>query len=169
MLIDTGVPTKEDLLTVTPTDERFARGPVAIVECFQEIPCNPCVDACKFHAVTMLKDINDLPKVDFNKCTGCGLCIAQCPGLAIFVVDKTHSATHAVVRLPYEFLPVPEKGQYACGLDREGKEMGWFELLRVVPGGPKNKTTVLWLAVPQKLSMEVRNIRVGEVRNNDRV
>ena len=166
MLIDMGIPTKEDLLTVTPPDERFARGPVAIVECFQEIPCNPCVDACNVHAVTMPKDINDLPKVDFDKCTGCGLCIAQCPGLAIFVVDKTHSATHAVVRLPYEFVPVPEKGQYACGLNREGKEMGWFEVVRAVSGGPKNKTTVLWLAVPQELSMEVRNIRVGGFRNN---
>jgi len=155
-------------LTVTPPDERFAKGPVAIVECFQEIPCNPCVDACNFHAITQPKDINDLPKVDFDKCTGCGLCIAQCPGLAIFVVDKTHSATHAVVRLPYEFIPVPEKGQYACGLDREGKEMGWFEVVRVVPGGAKNKTTVLWLAVPQELSMEVRNIRVGGFRNNGR-
>ena len=166
MLTETGIPTKNDVLTVSPSDERFAKGPVAIVECFQEIPCNPCVEACGFHAITMLKDINDLPKVEFDKCTGCGLCIAQCPGLAIFVVDKTHSPTHAVVRLPYEFLPVPEKGQYACGLDREGKEMGWFEVIRVTPGGPKNKTTVLWLAVPQQLSMEVRNIRIGGFRNN---
>ena len=166
MLIETGTPTKEDLQTVAPPDERFAKGPVAIVECFQEIPCNPCVDACSFHAINMQKDINDLPKVDFGKCTGCGLCIAQCPGLAIFVVDKTYSATHAVVRLPYEFIPVPEKGQYACGLDRTGEEMGWFEVLRVAPGGPKNKTTVLWLAVPLELSLEVRNIRVGGFRNN---
>ena len=166
MLTETGIPTKEDLLSVTPPEERFSKGPVAIVECFQEIPCNPCVDACGFHAITQLKDINDLPMVDFDKCTGCGLCIAQCPGLAIFVVDKTYSATHAVVRLPYEFIPVPEKGQYARGLDREGKEMGWFEVVRVVPGGPKNKTVVLWLAVPRELSMEVRNIRVGGFRNN---
>ena len=166
MLIETGIPTKENLRTAAPPDERFTKGPVAIVECFQEIPCNPCVDACSFHAINMRKDINDLPKVDFDKCTGCGLCIAQCPGLAIFVVDKTHSATHAVVRLPYEFLPVPEKGQYACGLDRAGEEMGWFEVLRVAPGGVKNKTTVLWLAVPLEMSMEVRNIRVGGFRND---
>ena len=166
MLINTGIPTDEDLAGVTPNEERFAKGPVAIVECFQKIPCNPCVEACKNGAIIPLKDINDLPKVDFEKCNGCGLCIVQCPGLAIFVVDKTYSSTHAVVRIPYEFVPAPEKGQYACGLDREGKEMGWFEVVRVVSGGPKNKTMVLWLAVPQDLSMEVRNIRVGGFRNN---
>ena len=166
MLLETGIPTKEDILTVTPPDERFAKGPVVIVECFQEIPCNPCVDACKFHAITKEKDINDLPKVDFNKCNGCGVCITQCPGLAIFVVDKTYSETHAVVRIPYEFVPVPEKGQYACGLDRSGEERGHFEVVRTSSGGPKNKTTTIWLAVPKELAMEIRSIRVGGFKSN---
>lgn len=166
MLINTGIPTTENLATVTPSDERFAQGPVAIVECFQEIPCNPCVDACKRGAIIPLKDINDLPKVDFSKCNGCGLCIAQCPGLAIFVVDKTYSETHAVLRIPYEFVPVPEQGEFALGLDRAGKERGWFEVVRVVPGAAKNKTTTVWLAVPKDLAMEVRNIKAGGFKKN---
>jgi len=166
MLFETGIPTKEDVEKVTPPAERFAKGPVVIVECFQEIPCNPCVDACKFHAIVKPRDINDLPVVDFDKCNGCGLCIAQCPGLAIFVVDKTYSPSHAVVRLPYEFVPVPEKGQLACGLDRAGEEKGWFEVVRVMSGGQKNKTTTVWLAVPQDLAMEVRSIKVGGFKNN---
>jgi Fe-S-cluster-containing hydrogenase component 2 len=166
MLLETGIPTKEDIQKVTPPDESFAKGPVVVVECFQEIPCNPCVDACKFKAITKQRDIHDLPKVDFSKCTGCGLCIAQCPGLAIFVVDKTYSETHAVVRIPYEFVPVPEKGQRACGLDRAGEERGWFEVVRVMNGGPKNKTTTIWLAVPKELAMEVRAIKAGGFKNN---
>jgi Fe-S-cluster-containing hydrogenase component 2 len=166
MLFETGIPTKEDVLKITPGEERFAKGPVVIVECFQEIPCNPCVDACNRGAITKKRDINDLPKVDFDKCNGCGLCIVQCPGLAIFVVDKTYSATHAVVRIPYEFVPVPEKGQLACGLDRGGEEKGWFEVVRVMSGGPKNKTTTIWLAVPKNLAMEVRSIRIGDYKNN---
>ena len=166
MLQETGIPIQEDIIAVTPPDERFAKGPVVIVECFQEIPCNPCVDACKFHAITKKRDINDLPKVDFDKCNGCGACIAQCPGLAIFVVDKTYSASHAIVRMPYEFVPVPEKGQLACCLDRAGEEKGWFEVVRVTSGGAKNKTTILWLAVPQELAMEVRSIKVGGFKNN---
>ena len=166
MLQETGIPTKEDVQKVTPPDARFAKGPCVIVECFQEIPCNPCVDACKAKAITKARDINDLPKVDFDKCNGCGVCIAQCPGLAIFVVDKTYSPTHAVVPIPYEFVPVPEKGQFACGLNRAGEDKGWFEVVRVMSGGPKNKTTTVWLAVQQDLAMEIRSIKVGGFKNN---
>jgi Na+-translocating ferredoxin:NAD+ oxidoreductase RNF subunit RnfB len=36
-----------------------------------------CVKKCKFGALT-LQD-NGLPKVDYAKCTGCRLCVAECP------------------------------------------------------------------------------------------
>jgi len=36
-----------------------------------------CVKVCKFDALEM-SDLN-LPKVNFAKCTGCGLCIGECP------------------------------------------------------------------------------------------
>ena len=160
MLARTGIPTKEDIIAVSPTDERFSGGPVVIVECFQEIPCDPCVDACRFDAITKPRDINDLPVVDFDKCNGCGICIKECPGLAIFVIDKTYSKTHAVVRIPHEFLPIPEKGELVCGLNRAGEVMGDFEVVRVVSGGLVNKTTTLWLKVPQELVMEVRAVKV---------
>ena len=160
MLSQTGIPTIEDIKSITPTDERFSKGPVVIVECFQEIPCNPCVDACKLGAITKPGDINDLPVVDFDKCNGCGICIKECPGLAIFVVDKTYSETHATVRLPHEFLPVPQPGQFVTGLDRAGIERGSFEVIKVISGGPVNKTPVVWLAVPQELVMEIRAIKI---------
>lgn len=161
MLINDGIPAKEDLAKVYPSEARLAKGPVAIAECFQEIPCNPCVKACNQGAITMPRDINDLPVVDTDKCNGCGLCISRCPGLAIFVVDKTYSADMALVKLPFEYVPVPQAGQYAAGLDRAGKELGWFEVVKVTSGGKKNMTYTISLAVPQELAMEVRNIRVG--------
>ena len=166
MLIKTGIPAKEDLDPITPNDERFAAGPVALVECFQKIPCNPCVEACKRNAIIPLKDINDLPRVDFEKCNGCGLCVIQCPGLAIFIVDKTYSESHAILRLPYEFIPLPKEGELACGLDRSGEERGWFEVIKVVPGAAKNKTSVVWLAVPMDLANDVRGIKIGSFKNN---
>ena len=161
MLINDGIPTQEDLTAICPTTERLAKGPVALVECFQEIPCNPCIKACKQGAITMPRDINDLPLVDSELCNGCGLCISRCPGLAIFVVDKTYSEDFALVKLPFEYVPIPKAGQYAAALDRAGQELGWFEVIRVISGGKKNMTYTISLAVPQELAMEVRNIQVG--------
>jgi len=159
MLINSGIPTTEDLAKVTPTDERFAKGPVAIVECFQEIPCNPCVKACRRGAITMPNDINDIPIVDPELCNGCSLCVSLCPGLAIFIVDKTYSEEQALVKLPYEYVPVPKVGQYVCALNRAGVELGSYEVVKVTSGGVKNMTYTISLAVPQELAMEVRDIK----------
>jgi Fe-S-cluster-containing hydrogenase component 2 len=166
MLINDGVPTKENIAEVTPSEERFKLGPVAIAECFQEIPCNPCTKACVKKAIRVEPDINSRPHVDFDVCNGCGSCLFKCPGLAIFIVDKTYSDTEALVKLPFEFLPVPEAGQYACGLDRAGNELGWFKVIKVVSGGKANMTQQITLAVPQELAMEIRNIRAGGYRND---
>jgi len=160
-LINNGIPTKEDLATISPSDDRFAAGPVAIVECFQEIPCDPCVEACRQKAITMPGDVNALPIVDAGLCNGCGLCITRCPGLAIFVIDKTYSEDRALVMLPFEYVPLPQPGQYAVGLDRAGRELGRFEVIKVTSGGKKNMTRIISLAVPRDLAMEVRNIKAG--------
>ncbi len=165
MLIRDGIPEKEDIIAVTPPEERFALGPVAIAECYQEIPCNPCTTACVKKAIRVEPDINSRPKVDFSVCNGCGACLFKCPGLAIFIVDKTYSDTEALVKLPFELLPVPEAGQYACGLDRAGNEVGWFKVVKAISGGETNMTWQISLAVPKELAMEVRNIRAGGCRD----
>ena len=46
MLGKTGVPTMEDVKGITPPEDRLNRGPVAVIECFQKIPCNPCYTKC---------------------------------------------------------------------------------------------------------------------------
>lgn len=165
MLIRDGIPTAENLASVMPSSERLKQGPIAITECFQNIACNPCVSACPRHAISMEPDINAVPKVDPDACIGCRLCVARCPGLAIFVVDMSRSEDTALVTMPFEFLPVPEKGQFVCGLNRSGEEQGWFPVVRVQSGGPKNMTWMLTLEVPKSLAMEVRNIRVGGYRD----
>ena len=165
MLISTGIPTKEDLAGVMPPAQRLAKGPVAMVECFQKIPCDPCAASCPAKAIQMGDDINECPKIDFDKCTGCGVCLTKCPGLAIFIIDETYSDTTALVKLPFEYLPLPEAGQYAMGLDRAGKELGWFKVARVVKGSSRNLTCTVCVEVPRELAMEVRNIREGGYRN----
>mgnify|MGYP005837658571 CR=1 FL=1 len=161
MLEKTGVPTAADLAGVIPPPERLAKGPVAVIECFQRIPCNPCAAACRQGAIREFADINDLPAIDFEKCNGCALCVSRCPGRAIFVVDETYAANEAVVKLPYEFLPVPAKGEEVALLNREGKVVGRGRVERVQGAGSKDRTLVVWVAVPKELSMEVRHIRAG--------
>ncbi len=160
MLSKTGVPTREQVESVKPDRERLARGPVAVIECFQQIPCDPCYTACSRGAIQPFADINDLPRIDFGKCNGCGLCVAYCPGLAVFVVDETYSETEALVRIPWEFLNRPEAGQKAPGLNREGKEVALVTVKRVQPSPSKNGAYILWLAVPKELAFEVRSIPV---------
>ena len=160
MIEKTGVPTPEDLARVFPPKERLQKGPVAVVECFQRIPCNPCYTACKRGAIQEFKDINDLPKIDFEICNGCGLCISKCPGLAVFIVDETYSEKEALIKLPFEFLPLPEKGEEVDALNRKGEVMGKAEVVKVQNGRYEDKTPVISILVPKKLSMEVRNIRL---------
>ena len=164
MLIHDGIPTKDDIQKVMPSPERFAEGPVAIAECFQQIPCNPCTKACAKKAIRVEPDINAVPEGDFSVCNGCGACIFRCPGLAIFVVDMTYKEDKALVRLPFEYLPLPEEGQQAMGLNRAGEELGYFPVVKAISGGKKNKTYVISLEVPKELAMEVRSIRAGGYR-----
>jgi Fe-S-cluster-containing hydrogenase component 2 len=137
----------------------LAQGPVAIIECFEKIPCNPCHAACKFDAIQEFADINDRPVIDFNACNGCGTCVSACPGLAIFVVDQTYSETQGVVHIPYEFLPLPEVGEQVTALDRSGQEMGPAEVVKVRNAKKKKQTKVVSLAVPKEQVMEVRFFR----------
>lgn len=159
------VSTAEEIASKTPSKERLGRGAVAIIECFQKIPCNPCYHACTRKAIREFEDINDLPTIDFEKCNGCALCVSSCPGLAIFVVDETYGADEALVSVPYEFLPVPARGDRVTLLDREGNEVGTGRVVRVLNARKQDRTLVVSVAVPRALSMVVRNIAVGELRN----
>lgn len=160
MIEKTGVSSEEDLARVTPSPERLRSGPVAIVECFQRIPCDPCVEACPKGAITIEGNINNLPVTDFELCNGCGLCISVCPGLAIFVVDMSYSDSQALVMLPHEFIPLPEKGEIVDALDREGRVRCEAEVTRVLNTKAQDRTPIISILVPKELATQVRSIRV---------
>ena len=147
----TGVLDNDDL--DLPLPEALKRG-VVISECIQDIPCNPCVDACPFQAIKM-ENLTDIPQIDYDTCTGCGKCVEVCPGLALFVVKIMDSQTQ--VTLPYEFLPMPNRGDSVHALDRWGKVQGKGKVVRVkkINGG-----ALITVEVEKDLGMEVRNIGI---------
>ena len=144
-----------------PDAERRGKGPVVVIECFEEIPCDPCHEACNQGAILAFDDINSLPEIDFAKCNGCGRCISVCPGLAIFVVDETWKEGLAVVRIPYEFIPLPHKGQQVKGVSRDGVELCEAKVVKVEDTKRNDRTPVVWVEIPRALAMDVRHIRVG--------
>lgn len=166
MLAKTGVPTAEDIAQVTPSQERLASGPVAIAECYQNIPCDPCYHSCKRQAIEKFSDLNDRPKIDHEKCNGCAMCLLRCPGLAIFIIDKSYSDTEALVKIPYEYLPLPLAEEEVVAINRAGERVGKARVVRVQTGAKLDGTCIIWLAVPQELAMEVRHF-LREEANND--
>lgn len=161
MLKNTGVPTQDELAKVMPTEQRLAQGAVAVLECFQNIPCNPCATSCPRHAIKEFTDINDTPTFIEEQCNGCAICVANCPGLAIFVVDETFSPEETLIKLPYEFTPLPSPGDVVPAVNRAGQVVGTARVVRVQNPAAFDRTAVVHVAVAKNIGQEVRFIRVG--------
>lgn len=142
-----------------PSEERLKKGPVAVCECLEKIPCNPCETACRFGAITIGENIADTPKLNEEKCTGCGMCIAACSGLAIFIMDKSYSDEVGSVAFPYEYLPLPEVGAIVDAVDRSGKTVCKGKVKKIAQTKLSDRTTVITLEVPLDFVDEVRGIK----------
>jgi len=160
-LEETGVLPEKELVAkgLVPSRERLDAGPVVVVECIEEIPCNPCAYACPRKAITVEPGLTDIPRVDFDKCNGCTVCVSRCPGLAVFVVNRAYSKTEATVTLPYELLPRPVEGKKVTLLDRAGRPVGSGRVVKVRDTKAQDRCAVVTVAVPKRLLNTVRNIR----------
>jgi Fe-S-cluster-containing hydrogenase component 2 len=147
MLDKTGVPELALIESRFPEPELLVR-PKAITECYEAIPCNPCETSCPFDAIHVGEDINTPPKVDFEQCTGCGICVYSCPGLAIFTVQVVDD--HLVFQIPYEFVPRPEAGDVMHAVNRAGDIIGTAEILKVTLTKKQDRTALLKVKVAKE-------------------
>ncbi|MFK5883470.1 MAG: 4Fe-4S binding protein [Candidatus Izemoplasma sp.] len=154
---------KDGVASLELVKSRFPDGdylvkPLAITECYEDIPCNPCSTSCPFDAIYIGKDINTQPKVDFDKCTGCGICVYNCPGLAIVVV-KVIDNKIAQFKIPYEQLPYPVAGEVWSAVNREGKVIGQCNIEKVSLSKRQDKTALVQLNVNKKYLYEFVTIK----------
>lgn len=158
----TGVPTPDMIRERFHSAERLKQGRVAVAECYQRIPCNPCQSACPRKAIEVGEDINNLPVVNSALCTGCGICLSKCPGLAIMVVDCTVGGGMAEISLPYEFLPLPQAGDMVTALNRGGETLCEAKVVKVQNPPSFDRTPVVTLRVEEKYLYEARGFRRKE-------
>ena len=157
-----GIPTPDELKKTPgwPSLKRLQEGPVAIIECMEEIPCDPCESACPTGAIKIGSSITNLPVLDEDKCTGCGLCISCCPGLAIFVLNLNYTDESALVSFPFEFLPLPKVGEEVSAIDREGRTVCKGKVVKILNKRKQDYTSVVSISIPKKYALVVRGISV---------
>lgn len=128
-----------------------------VIECCQNIPCNPCQDVCPKGCITIGEKITALPIVAENKeCIGCGLCVASCSGQAIFLVNEQAEQGYADVTIPYEFLPLPEEGEEGVALTRKGDILCPTRIVGRKTSKSFDHTALITMRVPAEMAMEAR-------------
>jgi Fe-S-cluster-containing hydrogenase component 2 len=156
MLNKTGVPTIEQIESKFPTRQVLIK-PKAIIECYEDIPCNPCETSCPFDAIDIGDNINLKPELDLDKCTGCAVCVPSCPGLAIIIAQVKED--EAIFKIPYEFLPKPEKNQVWHGVNRKGEIICDAKILSVLENKKQDHTTLVTVSVPESYLYDFVTIR----------
>jgi Fe-S-cluster-containing hydrogenase component 2 len=159
-LIESGYLEWEELkeLQNLPDETRYKKGPVAVIECVQEIPCNPCETSCPKNAIMIGDPITSLPHLDAELCVGCGVCVARCPGMAIFVVDKSAPDQTAKVSFPFEYEPLPKVGEIRRALNRKGEPVCSGKVVKVTDPPLYDHTPVVTVEIPKEFADEVRTI-----------
>lgn len=133
-----------------------------VMECTQNIPCNPCQDACPKGCISIGENITYLPYVVEDKeCINCGMCVASCSGQAIFLVDEDCGDGTATVTMPYEFLPLPETGTKGIALSRAGEKVCEAEVVSVKSVKAYDHTNLLTMRIPKEYVNRARFFKVG--------
>jgi sarcosine oxidase subunit alpha len=134
-----------------------------VIRCAQEIPCNPCTEACVLQSI-QIKEPTMMGRPQFTgDCLGCTRCVSICPGLAITLVDKRYDETKKTARvvIPWE---MPEGtihiGQKVTTSGMEGEVIGSGKVIALKKSQWQNKRTLVSLEVPYKQVDLVAGIRI---------
>ena len=152
-------PGKIKKLPPVPKNKEF----YPIIRCVQEIPCNPCTDACVLKSIK-IKDSTMMGTPVFDgDCLGCLRCVSICPGLAISFVDKGYDPTKQTARvvLPWEMPKgTIRPGRHVTTTGMEGEPVGKGKVLAIKQSEWQNKRSLLSLEVPSKDADLVAGVQI---------
>ncbi|MBN2036057.1 MAG: FAD-dependent oxidoreductase [Chitinispirillaceae bacterium] len=141
-------------------------GVFPVFHCSQEIPCNPCSSICPKGCIAIEgDDITGLPVFRpgaGDACSGCGQCVAICPGLAITLCDyrKARERGSVLVSIPHEFSgDAITAGTLVTVLDTTGTVLGnvTVDSVRTV-----KKVLIVKVQAPFPIAKRIAGIRVQE-------
>jgi Fe-S-cluster-containing hydrogenase component 2 len=140
-------------------------GVFPIFHCYQEVPCNPCTSVCPVGAIRTERDeITGLPYIaDLDACTGCGSCVAVCPGLSMILIDYRDDAEHPLVTLPYEIWREGiDAGQKIPITDVDGAILGYYPVEKISTRRKYPGTSLIQVKVDKKVAKAAMGIWVQE-------
>ena len=130
-----------------------------LIDCKENIPCDPCCHACPQGAILIEGEITNQPKTIPERCTGCGICVTACPGQACFLVDEEYTPGCASVDFPYEFLPMPVAGMTVEARDNEGNRVCEAIVEQVILRKSAQNTAIIRVSVPPEYAAHVRGMK----------
>jgi len=136
-----------------------------IIRCAQEIPCNPCTEACVLQSIK-IKEPTIMGRPHFEgDCLGCTRCVSICPGLAITLVDKRYDKTKKTARvvIPWEMpMGTIKNGDRVITTDMEGGIIGKGIVIGTKKSKWQNKRELVSLEVPYKDVDNVAGIKIKQ-------
>jgi len=142
-----------------------------VIRCVQEIPCDPCREACPHGLIQLPGSILTLPEFS-GVCDGCGRCVLACPGLAVNLVYNDYDPTgeKALLLLPFEFSAerIPF-GREVVTTDLTGEVVGSGKVIAVCERADQDRRKLLLLEVPAADKLRVAGFRVREPETGEPV
>ena len=142
----------------------LASGLFPVIRCIQEIPCDPCIHICPKDMIEMKGDpIFGLPEVVKDECTGCTLCVAVCPGLAITLVDIRKEGSDGLVTIPFELLDLQvQVGDEVDAVDMDGNIVTKAKVEKIAKRKVYDRTILVTLKAPKDKVTQITGFKIQD-------